>query len=457
MTAPRFDRIAPDSVIPTLQRRLLVDGYHLVLDLERSRGTHLVDARDGRSYLDFFSFFASNPLGMNHPAMTEPAFLEQLGRVAVNKVSNADFYTATYAWFVDVLDRVGRPEPMHRFFFVDGGSLAVENALKTAFDWKVRRNFRRGATAETGHEVLHFENAFHGRSGYTLSLTNTADPRKTMYFPKFDWPRIPSPAIRFPLDAAEHARLDGAEAESVAVARAELERRQGRVAAIIIEPIQAEGGDRHFRPGFLGALRRLADDYDALLIFDEVQTGVGMTGRFWAWEHFGVVPDLLAFAKKMQVGGIMAGPRIDDEPDNVFRVPSRINSTWGAHIVDMFRAARILEVIEADRLVENAAVQGARLVAGLREVERRHEGLVSNARGLGLMCAFDLPDGHLRNRAISACMDVGLLVPPCGPVSVRFRPPLTVSAAEVDEALGRLDSALGRIACARDAELTTGI
>lgn len=457
MTTTRFDRIAPDQVIPTLQRRLLVDGYHLVLDLERSQGTRLVDARDGRSFLDFFSFFASNPLGMNHPAMIAPEFLEQLGRVAVNKVSNADFYTQTYAWFVDVLDRVGRPEPMQRFFFVDGGALAVENALKTAFDWKVRRNFRRGAAAETGHEVLHFEHAFHGRSGYTLSLTNTADPRKTMYFPKFDWPRIPSPAIRFPLDEAERLRLDEAEGRSLEMARIELERRQGRVAAIIIEPIQAEGGDRHFRAGFLAGLRRLADEYDALLVFDEVQTGVGMTGKFWAWEHFGVVPDLFSFAKKMQVGGIMVGPRIDDEPDNVFRTPSRINSTWGAHIVDMFRAARILEIVESERLVDNAAVQGARLLAGLRDIESRHAQLVSNARGLGLLCAFDLPDGHLRNQAVTACLDEGLLVPPCGPVSVRFRPPLNVRGSEIDEGLERLERALGKIASGRDAELTAGI
>jgi len=437
--------MTPTEVLSTLERRILVDGYHLVVDLERSSGCWLHDARDRKSYLDFFAFFASNPLGMNHPDMTEPAFLEQLARVAVNKVSNSDFYTRVYAEFVDALDRIGRPEPMRHFFFVDGGALAVENALKAAFDWKVRRNFRSGATVERGHQVLHLERAFHGRSGYTLSLTNTADPRKTAYFPKFDWPRIPSPAIRFPLDDAEMSRLDEAEGEALARARAFFEERQGDIAAIITEPIQAEGGDRHFRESFLRGLRELADEYEALLVFDEVQTGVGMTGRFWAFQHFDVTPDLIAFAKKLQVGGVMAGPRLDEEPENVCRVPSRINSTWGAHIVDMFRATRILRVIERDGLVHNAYVQGQRLLEGLQEIEDRHPGLVSNARGRGLMCAIDLPDGETRDRLVNACMGAGLLAPSCGERSLRFRPALTVDADEVDEALDRLSTALREV------------
>jgi L-lysine 6-transaminase len=431
-----------DRVIPTLERRMLVDGYHIVLDLDRSQGTRIVDARDGKEYLDCFSFFASNPLGMNHPAMTEPRFLDRLARVAVNKVSNADFYTDVYAELVDTLDRVARPDSMRYFFFIDGGALAVENALKVAFDWKVRRNFAAGSKQEKGHQVLHLEWAFHGRTGYTLSLTNTADPRKTMYFPRFDWPRIPSPAIRFPLDDRESARLDQVEAEALQQARAHLEQRQDDVAAIIVEPIQAEGGDRHFRAGFLQGLRRLADEYEALLVFDEVQTGVGMTGRFWAFEHFGVEPDVLAFAKKMQVGGIMAGGRVDEVAENVFHVPSRINSTWGAHIVDMLRAARILQTVDSEGLVERAAVTGRRLLQGLQSIQQRHPALATNARGRGLMCAFDLPTRELRGSVLKQCMNRGLIVLPCGERSIRFRPALIIDEGEIDEALNRLEDVL---------------
>jgi L-lysine 6-transaminase len=439
-------RIAPDAVIPTLQKRILVDGFHVVLDLDRSQGSRVLDARDGKEYLDFYSFFASSPLGMNPPDLMEPAFLDRLGRVAVNKVANADFYSQVYAEFVDAVDRVARPASMEKFFFVDGGALAVENALKAAFDWKVRRNFAAGAKQERGHQVLHLEWAFHGRSGYTLSLTNTADPRKTMYFPKFDWPRIPSPAIRFPLTDAENARLDSEEAETLALARKYLEERQGDVAAILLEPIQAEGGDRHFRTSFLKSLRELADEYGALLIFDEVQTGVGITGKFWAFEHFDVEPDLIAFAKKMQVGGIMAGPRIEEEPENVFHVPSRINSTWGAHIVDMLRSAKMLEVIERDRLVDQAAVMGQRLLDGLQDVASRHDAFVDNVRGLGVMCAFDVPTGEARDAVVRGCLDDGLIVLPCGTESVRFRPALTIASEEIDEALERVDGTLRRVA-----------
>jgi L-lysine 6-transaminase len=437
--------MAPEQVLPTLGRRVLVDGYHLVLDVQRSAGSWLHDARDGKAYLDFFSFFASNPLGMNHPDMTDPDFLDRLGRVAVNKISNADFYTRVYAEFVEALDRVARPEPMRHFFFIDGGALAVENALKAAFDWKVRRNFSRGAGTERGHQVLHLEWAFHGRSGYTLSLTNTADPRKTNYFPKFDWPRIPSPAIRFPLDEAESRRLDEVEGAALEMARDFFEKRPDEIAAIITEPIQGEGGDRHFRESFLRGLRELADEYEALLVFDEVQTGAGMTGRFWAFEHFDVKPDLIAFAKKLQVGGVMAGPRLDEVPENVFRIPSRINSTWGAHIVDMFRATRILEVIERDDLVRNAERMGERLLAGLHELARTLPEQISNVRGRGLICAFDLADGETRDRAIIECLEAGPLVPPCGTRSIRFRPPLTVDADEIDEALDRLETALRKV------------
>lgn len=438
-------RIAPQDIMPTLKRRILADGFDLVLDLDRSRGSRLVDARSGKEYLDFFTFFATNPLGMNHPAFLEPTFIERMGRVAINKVSNSDVYTDVYATFVATLDRVARPAGMKHFFFVEGGALAVENALKAAFDWKVRRNFRRGASREKGQQIMHLEWAFHGRSGYTLSLTNTADPRKTMYFPKFDWPRIPSPAIRFPLDAAEQARLDEIEGQTLALARQFFEQRPDEIAAIILEPIQSEGGDNHFRSSFLQGLRRLADEFEALLIFDEVQTGVGLTGKFWCHEHFGVEPDLLAFAKKMQVGGIMAGGKIDEEPENVFRIPSRINSTWGAHIVDMLRATRILEVIEREQLVEQCARLGLHLIAGLQEIQKRHPDTVSNVRGRGLLCAFSFPDTASRDAAIEACHQDGLLVLRSGTQSLRFRPSLAVTQADLDEGLNRLDRAIARL------------
>lgn len=345
-----------------LARHLLVDGFHLVPDLERSRGSWLVDAVSGRRYLDFYTFFASAPLGVN-PFHDDPEFLALLGRVAANKPANSDLYTEHLADFTDTFVRVlGDPELPH-LFFIEGGALAVENALKTAFDWKSRRNEASGRSPELGTKVLHLTRAFHGRSGYTLSLTNT-DPVKTARFPKFDWPRIEVPAIHLYEDSP--GGVEAAERRALEQAEEAFRRHPHDIACFIAEPIQGEGGDNHMRAEFLQAMQDMCERYDALFIVDEVQTGVGLTGTPWAYQQLGLRPDVVAFAKKAQVGGIMAGRRVDLVPDNVFRVSGRINSTWGGGLVDMVRSRRMLEIIERDGLIPRAGVLGERLLAGLR-------------------------------------------------------------------------------------------
>jgi L-lysine 6-transaminase len=441
----RRSQISSAEVHDSLRRHILVDGYPVVIDLEKSRGSIAKDALTGRELVDFYTFFASNPLGFNHPSILDERTRERLARVSTVKVANSDKYTTYYAEFVDTLERTAAPPELPKYFFIEGGALAVENALKTAFDWKVRKNLAAGR-GERGHKILHLEHAFHGRSGYTMSLTNT-DPNKVAYFPKFDWPRIPSPMIRFPLD--KHlADVEAREKAAIAAAEAAFDKNPHDIAAIIIEPIQSEGGDNHFRPELFRELRRLADERDALLIYDEVQTGVGGTGKWWAYQHHGVTPDILCFAKKMQVGGILVGNRIDEVEDNVFKKPSRINSTWGGGLVDMVRATRILEIIVEENLLENARVRGEELLAGLRQIEERHP-IVDNTRGQGLMCALDLPDTETRQAVLKRCFEDGMLVLPCGPRSIRFRPCLTVDAEIIAEGLKRLDKAITEVEAAR--------
>jgi L-lysine 6-transaminase len=371
--------------------------------------------------------------------MRDPETLERLTRAAVSKVSNSDYYTTYMAEFVDTLSRTAAPPELPHFFFVDGGSLAVENAMKTAFDWKVKKNLARGR-GEKGQKILHLDSAFHGRSGYTLSVTNT-DPVKTLHFPKFSWPRIPSPAIRFPLSGSNLDQVIEAERASIAVAESAFDAEPDDIAAILVEPIQGEGGDNHFRAEFLRELRRLADEREALLIFDEVQTGLGLTGKWWAYQHFDVVPDILCFVKKMQIGGMFVSKRIDEIKDNVFAVPSRINSTWGGSLVDMVRCTHILEIIENEKLLDNAALRGAELVQGLERLQRSFSD-VSNARGRGLMCAIDLPSPDVRNRVIKQCFEDGMIVLSCGRRSVRFRPTLTAGPDAIAEGVQRLEHAI---------------
>jgi L-lysine 6-transaminase len=308
--------------------------------------------------------------------------------------------------------------------------------MKAAFDWKARKNKAQGLE-DGADKILHFKDAFHGRSGYTLSVTNT-DPLKTDYFPKFDWPRISNPWVHFPMD---EAAVTAAEEKACREIEAAFAADPHGIAGILIEPIQGEGGDKHFRDEFIQKLRAYADQYDALLIFDEVQTGLGATGTTWAFQQMGVTPDLVAFGKKTQVCGVMCTRRVDEVEDNVFHLSSRINSTWGGNLVDMVRSARMLEIIEEDNLVENAAKVGAYFKGKLEELGADFE-QVSNVRGRGLFLAFDLPDGEQRDAVRTKCWEAGFATLTCGPQSVRFRPSLTFTEGNVDTAIGILREVL---------------
>ncbi|MFR0352266.1 L-lysine 6-transaminase [Streptomyces sediminimaris] len=442
MTVAAVSTVHPDEVHERLGRHVLTDGFKLVLDPLTSQGSWIVDARTGERFLDLYSFFASAPLGLNAPGIVDdPEFMALLARVAANKPANPDVYTTHYAEFVETFARVLGDPDLPRLFFVEGGALAVENALKTAFDWKSRRNEAAGRSPGLGTKVLHLRKAFHGRSGYTLSLTNT-EPNKTDRFPKFDWPRIDVPAVRFPLER-HLAEVEEAERKALEQARRALEDNPHDIACFIAEPIQGEGGDNHMRPEFLRAMQALCHEYDALFVLDEVQTGVGITGTTWAYRQLGLEPDIVAFAKKVQLGGIMAGRRVEEVPDNVLRVSGRINSTWGGGLVDMVRSRRILEIIEREGLVPRAAATGAWFLDGLRELESRHAPVAANARGRGLMCALDLPDGAVRDEVVRRLRtEEHVIALPCGGRTVRFRPALSITQDELEVALRALDRVL---------------
>jgi len=443
MEAVSANAIQPGDVRELLSKHILTKGMlPLVLDMDKSQGVRLHDQKTGRTFIDLFGFYASSPLGMNHPKMTEDEeFMERLVDAALNKVTNSDVMTGHMARFVETFGRVGIPDYLPYTFFISGGALAVENALKTAFDWKVRKNFQKGYRREVGHQVLHLDQAFHGRTGYTMSLTNTADPRKTQYFPKFDWPRITNPAIHFPLDAEEKERVREHEERALRQAKQHFHDRADDIACVILEPIQGEGGDNHFREEFLQNLKNLAHENDALLVFDEVQSGVGITGKFWAHQAIGVKPDILAFGKKSQVCGILAGRKLDEVEGHVFQTPSRINSTWGGNIVDMVRFDRILEVMEEDQLVDHAGEVGAYLQDRLRDLAESFP-VLTNVRGEGLMTAFTLPTAKYRDAVTEKTYEEGAIILGCGERSIRFRTPLTITEEEVDEGVACIRRAL---------------
>ena len=435
--------IDPQKVKTLLARHILTEGFDFIVDLDKSKGSWLVDQRNGDRYLDFFSMFASMAIGFNHPKLL--AITDQLGKMAVQKPSNSDVYTVAMAEFMDVFDKVAMPDYLPHAFFIEGGALAVENGLKAAFDWKVQHNFAKGHTTERGTKIIHFQQAFHGRSGYTLSLTNTFDPRKTRYFPQFDWPRIINPKITFPITTPHHLEVvEKLEHEALQQINEAIAAEGDDIAGLIIEPIQGEGGDNHFRKEFFQAIRKICDSSDILLIMDEIQTGIGLTGKFWAYEHFGIQPDIICFGKKLQVCGILVSTRIDTVKCNVFTERSRINSTFGGNLIDMVRATHILGIIEEENLVENAGVQGDLLLTELQHLALDFPNVVVNPRGRGLMCAFDVEDNETRDKLLQAFLQEKLLLAGCGEKTIRFRPHLNVSGDEIMQGITIIRKVLTR-------------
>jgi len=436
-------KINAKNVREILSKNILADGFDPIMDLENSSGSWIVDGLSGNKYLDMFSMFASASVGYNHPKIISN--LDLLGKVSVSKPTLSDVYNIHYADFVNTFNEIAIPDYLKHTFFIEGGSLAVENALKVAFDWKIRKNIEKGKGKEKGRQIIHFKQAFHGRSGYTLSLTNTSDPRKTMYFPKFDWPRVENPYLSFPITEDVIRDVEKRENESIEQIYGAIKENPDDIAAIIIEPIQGEGGDNQFRDEFFIKLRQICDEEEILLIFDEVQTGIGITGKMWCHEHYSVRPDILSFGKKTQVCGVLAGNRIDEVEQNVFKESSRINSTFGGNLTDMVRFKIILEIIKEENLLKNSSDQGEYLQSHLNQLSLDFPGYVTNPRGIGLWAAFDLPSGTERDELWAQLMKNNLLILVSGDKSIRFRPHLNVKSEDIDKAIEIISSSIKEI------------
>jgi L-lysine 6-transaminase len=421
---------------------MLRDGYDIVIDLEKSKGSHITDARTGDDWLDFYTFFASAPFGMNHSALSNDEFKEKIFRAAINKVANSDIYTREMGEFVKTFGEMAIPEGFKHLFLIDYGTLAVENAFKVAMDWKVQKLLACGkitegeATSGTrGTKIIHFNEAFHGRSGYTLSVTNTADPNKYRRFAKFDdWPRIINPKIIFPLEKNLRA-VEWLEEQAVKQIQKAIADDPDGHCAIIIETIQGEGGDNHFRTEFFKTLRKICDENEMMLIFDEVQCGMGITGKMWAWQYQ-TEPDIFSFGKKSQVCGIVAGPKVDEVENNCFKVSSRINSTWGGNVVDMVRSTKYLEIYRDERILDYVSdTAGPALMKGLEKLRGEFPDYIDNIRGKGLMCAYDIKTPELRAKFLAECAKRRMLILPCGTHTVRFRPALNVPLEDIERGL----------------------
>lgn len=429
--------VSAEEVFPILKKHILADGMKYIFDFD-SKGSYVTDALTGKKLLDCFGQYASLPLGYNHPKI-----LDKIGwflNTSECKVVNSDIYTREMAAFVKTFFDKVVPEGFDKAFFIEGGSNAVENCLKIAFDWFARKNNLNDKEAQK-LDIVHLKDAFHGRGGYTMSLTNSSFD-KIEFFPRFQWTKVINPKIPYPFDNIKMDRM-----EKISLKQTEEAMKKGNVAAFIMEPIQGEGGNNMFRKEYFQSIRKLCDKYGALLIFDEVQTGFGGTGKWWAFQHYGVKPDLFAFGKKSQVCGVVADmKKIGIAKNNCFEKSSRINSTWGGNIVDMVRSKIIIDIIAEDdcKLLKHVEEVGVYLKNKLQELTKSglfKRSKISNVRGIGTIVAFDLPTRRERDEMLYK-LNENMIILGCGEKSIRFRPALTFSKVDVDTAINYIRKAL---------------
>jgi 4-aminobutyrate aminotransferase/(S)-3-amino-2-methylpropionate transaminase len=419
---------------------------HVYQDATKSRGNYLVDV-DGNTMLDVYGHIAALPVGYNHPdllaALRSGRFDWAMGyRPALGVAPSAEW--------VDLVERTMMriaPPGLTKLVTVTTGAEAVENAIKAAFIRYAgqRRNGAPPSAADltacmendqasaNALKVVSFEGGFHGRTLGALSLTRSKAIHK-VDFPAFAWPKVRFPEVRFPLE--KHAAENRAsEARSLEELEATL--KKGDIAAVIVEPIQGEGGDRHASAEFFSAIRRLTRTYGAAFIVDEVQTCGGSTGTFWAHEAWALAdpPDIVTFSKKMQLGGYYS------TDEYAAPEPYRIFNTF---LGDPLRAAElevIVEIIERDKLIDAVRSTGSLLLRELEAVSARHPGLLSGARGAGTFAAVDAKDPETQVRLLDALRQRGLEVGGSGTRSLRFRPALVFGPRHVGEAIGILEDA----------------
>ncbi len=284
-------RVEPGQVFQEISKWLLRDGFDIVVDMEKSKGSHMINKVNGEDWLDFYTFFASAPFGMNHPKLDNPEFKEIIFRAAINKVASSDIYTDQMAQFVKTFGDVAVPRRVSTTFSSSTtGPSRWRTPSRSPWTGRSRSCSSRASAAggtpsrgRRGTKVIHFNDAFHGRSGYTLTVTNTQDPNKYKHFAQFDWPRVLNPKIYWPLE--DNLGVVTWLGVAIKQIKEAIWDNPDDICAIIIETIQGEGGDNHFRTEFFQQLREICDEEDILLIFDEVQCGMGITGKMWAFEH----------------------------------------------------------------------------------------------------------------------------------------------------------------------------
>jgi len=401
--------------------------------IERGENAEVWDV-EGRRYIDFAGGIAVLNTGHRHPAVIEAV------KAQLDHYTHTCFQVLAYESYVELAERINALAPgdfAKKTMFMTTGAEAVENAIKIA-----RAHTRRSA-------IIAFSSSFHGRTLLTLGLTGKVAPYKAGFGP------FPAEIFhaRFP-DAAHGVSVDDAMASIEALFKNDVE--ASRVAAFIVEPVQGEGGFNVASPEFLQRLRALCDQHGILLIADEIQTGAGRTGTWFAVEQSGVAPDLITMAKSMAGGfpisAVVGRAEVMDAP-----AAGGLGGTYAGNPLACAAALAVLEVFEKEQLLARSRQLGLRISASLNAMASRNP-CITDVRGLGAMVAFELcrdgdvkqPDAEMAKRLTAEATRRGLILLSCGAYGnvIRIMVPLTASDAIVDEGLAKIDAALTAISAA---------
>lgn len=429
------------AMLEELGNYVIAEPYPFCVDIAASEGMWLATI-DNQRIFDWAGYYGSKLLGHNHPRLRDPDYVQKLVVAANNKVANPDFLTPECLDFYRMLLRVA-PESMRsdtlEVYAVNSGAEAVENMMKYLVARFNKRQVQEGRPSGN-KRFLYFEKAFHGRTVFALGVTQTIDPVATKDFMGLaDSGNIKLPFPVFDADASHTDNLRAA-LRSLDQVEAALSMMSGEVVGIIVEPIQGAGGHRVALPEFFQGLSRLAHQYNVALAFDEVQTGLGATGKMWAIDHFDLPfpPTAVASGKKFGTGLVYMIEPLGDV--------GVLDSTWGGSLVDMVRVVQEMKIVEEEDLVNEAARKGEILADGLRSLVKRHRKVAMNVRGLGLYQGFSLDTPARKSALIShALQNEDLLLLGAGTRTIRTRPNLNVTEEEIALFVEKLDRCLTAI------------
>ncbi|XP_013784435.1 4-aminobutyrate aminotransferase, mitochondrial-like [Limulus polyphemus] len=428
------------------------DAVQFFVDYNKSRGNYICDV-DGNTFLDVFNQISSMPLGYNHPALLkaiqDPNNLATFAnRPALGALPPVDFVESLHTALLSVA-----PPGLKQLLTMACGSCSNENAYKAVCMWymKGKRDGREPNEEELKSVMINktpgcpqlaflsFMGGFHGRTFGTLSTTHTK-PLHKLDIPAFDWPVAHFPKYKYPLE--NHVRENSEEDEKCLAEVEDLIEQGSRngkpIVGLVVEPIQAEGGDNHASDEFFRNLRKITTKKGVAFIVDEVQTGGGPTGKFWAHEHWNLdnPPDIVTFSKKMLTGGFYH--KEEFRPKEAYR----IYNTWLGDPAKLILLKEVIKVVKKEDLLTNIATAGSQLLKGLQQFEQKHSHLIFNARGRGTFCALDFVDAAARDRALKALHMKGIHCGGCGSKSLRIRTALTFQVSHVNIFLDRLSQVL---------------